>query len=250
MTGSFLYIFLTVAVSITPEMADQYFHQGNQFYQSQEYESAIESYSKAAEAGFESPALYYNLGNAYFKTNQIGMSVLFYERAKRLAPRDPDILFNLQIVQLYVVDKIELPPMFFAFEWWNRFKAMFSTQQVAGVALTLYILFMVAVAVRFLLRRESFRVFSRIFIVPLLILTVISAIIFFVRLHEDRHLVEGVILAEKVDVKSSPAVDATDVFALHEGSKVRIYESSGEFFRIELPNGNVGWIPEETFVKI
>ncbi len=250
MIGSFLYIFLAAATVITPDTAEQLFQQGNQYYQSQEFEQAIESYTRAMEAGYTSPALYYNMGNACFKINQIGKSILFYERAKKLSPRDPDILFNLQIARLYVVDKIEVPPMFFLFEWWDRFKTVISTQQVAGVTLFLYLLLMAAIILRLLLRRETFRAFSSIFIVPLLVLTVFSAGVFFVRLHEDNQLVEGIIIVEKVDVKSSPAADATDAFALHEGSKVRIYERSGDYYRIELLNGNVGWIPEKTFVKI
>ena len=51
---------------------------------------------------------------------------------------------------------------------------------------------------------------------------------------------------EKVEVKNSPGDDASEAFALHEGTKVRISESSGKFYRIILADGNVGWLPQDT----
>jgi hypothetical protein len=51
-------------------------------------------------------------------------------------------------------------------------------------------------------------------------------------------------------VYSSPINNGTEVFALHEGSKVRIQDRSSGFIRIALPDGKVGWVPVNSLAEI
>jgi hypothetical protein len=44
-------------------------------------------------------------------------------------------------------------------------------------------------------------------------------------------------------VKSSPNQSGIDLFILHEGTKVSIKSTLGEWTEIELEDGNVGWMP-------
>ena len=74
---------------------DAFMQQGNQYYQKQQYESAIQSYSKVLNEGYESAELYYNLGNAYYREGKLGYAILNYERALKLSPGDDDIQHNL-----------------------------------------------------------------------------------------------------------------------------------------------------------
>jgi len=57
-------------------------------------------------------------------------------------------------------------------------------------------------------------------------------------------------MPEKVDVVSSPAGDATQVFSLHEGVKVQLKEKSGEYCRIRLSDGKIGWLPQAAVKQI
>ena len=46
-----------------------------------------------------------------------------------------------------------------------------------------------------------------------------------------------------VPVKSTPAHDGTDLFILHEGTKVRITDGSmREWKEIRVPDGKQGWV--------
>ena len=46
-----------------------------------------------------------------------------------------------------------------------------------------------------------------------------------------------------VSVKSSPGADASkDLFILHEGTKVKIVDSVGSWYNIELADGRQGWM--------
>ncbi len=63
------------------------------------------------------------------------------------------------------------------------------------------------------------------------------------RLHEEAKTIEGIILMDKVDVMSAPSGDGgVEVFSLHEGTKVRIDQTSGEWLKIVLADGKIGWV--------
>ena len=51
-------------------------------------------------------------------------------------------------------------------------------------------------------------------------------------------------------VKSSPENSSVDKFLLHEGTKVTIEESVGDWYKIALADGNKGWIYNSDVEKI
>jgi tetratricopeptide (TPR) repeat protein len=243
-------ILFLCSAALSAGQLNSYFQQGNADFQNGQYQQAIDNYENAIKAKEESAALYYNLGNAYFKLDKIGRAILNYERAKRLDPRDPDIIYNLQIAQLRVVDKLETPLPFFLFKVWSDFKTHLSAEQCGSLFLILYLLFMTFLVLMLLNKNARIQQIMRMLFLPLLILVLLAGSIFFFRVRADTQLKEGVILTEKVDVKSSPAQDATEVFALHEGVKVRVTDYSGKYVRIELPDGKVGWLPQDVIEMI
>ncbi len=237
-----LYIFLLIAPKAEIGKANTDFQKGNEFYQQGDYRQAVAMYETALETGYESAELYYNLGNAYFKSNQIGKSILNYERAQKMAPRDEDILFNLDIARLYVVDKINLPPQFFIITLWKSIKDFFVTKDLGLLTLAIYIVLIFLLITRIFVRNHFFKKVTGIAVFPALILFLISALILIQRINEDINLKEAIVVAKRIDVTSSPSKDATEVFALHEGVKVKISERSGDFLKIELSDGKIGWI--------
>ncbi len=241
-----LYIFLLLMPQADISQSAHFFEQGNTFYQKGEYQQAVDNYESALKLGYANAALYYNLGNSYYKLNKIGKSILNYERAKKFAPRDQDVLYNLQIAQLRTVDKIVSVPPYFLARIWNEFRNFLSIYQLSLIALVFYILTIIALIGRLLAKKHRMQRFSRVTFVPLFIIFLVSAGLFAIRLNEKAKTKEGVVLVEKVDVKSSPAEDATEVFALHEGTKVKINDVSGEYFKILLSDGNVGWLPKDS----
>jgi SH3-like domain-containing protein len=60
----------------------------------------------------------------------------------------------------------------------------------------------------------------------------------------------AIIFAPTVTIKSSPDASGTDLFLLHEGTKVFIKSSLGEWHEIELEDGNVGWIRQKDLERI
>ena len=52
----------------------------------------------------------------------------------------------------------------------------------------------------------------------------------------------AIIIAPTVTGKSTPDESGTDLFVLHEGTKVRIKNKIGDWFEIQMDDGNTGWI--------
>ena len=224
------------------DQTDSLFQQGVQAYQAGDYAKAIEHFQGALQNGRESAALYFNLGNAYYKTDDVGRAIVNYERAKRLDANDEDIDFNLQIAQLRVVDKIPTAEMDYFYKLWQNIKNGLSLNLLAILTLAGYILFIVLWIMKLFTKKPVLQNLIRYALTPTLIALILISFLFGLRVRDDLTTRYGVILAQKVDVTSSPADDATEVFALHEGVKVRIVATSGNFYRIRQSDGKDGWV--------
>ncbi len=243
-------IFLLYSLAFAEHPAMPYYQQGNRHYEAGDYLKAIAEYEKALATGYESAELYFNLGNAYFKSEQLGKSIVNYERAARLQPNDADITYNLELARLRVIDKIIVPPEMVLTKIWRSVKNIFSVNQWAIVSLILFTLTIALIIGRLLVQGSQFRFFSGIILLPILVLTIVAAGFFVLTMSEAASTQYAIIMAPKVDVLSAPAADATEVFSLHEGTKVRIGGSSGAYVRIELPDGKVGWLRQDMLEKI
>ncbi len=252
MSKRIIKIYFIVLFMATPGQSqiESFFQQGNQHYQNQEYDLARDQYLEALEQGYESASLYYNLGNAYFKLSDLGHAILYYEKAKKLAPQDPDIQFNLQIAHLYIVDKITASEESFILKTWNEIIGFFSTNQLAFIALLLYLVGCILLIMRWTIRRHTIAIWSRRLFIPVSIAFIFFGILFGLNVWYDGQTAEGIVMSEKIDVMSSPAGDATPVFSLHEGIKVQLQEKSGEYWRIRLSDGKVGWLPQSSVQQI
>lgn len=244
------FIFLFALPQASIDDVDFLFRKGNELYEQGKYNEAIEQYEKALGGGYESGALYYNMGNVYFKLGQTGKSILYYERAIKFLPCDKDIQFNLQIANLFVVDKVVVPPRFFLFKILTDFKDYYTIDTLSWITLSFYMITMTLLIIRIFFRKRIIRRVTGVLLVPIVTFLIVFTLTLASRIHHQRSISEGVILKQKVAVLSSPAKDATELFALHEGVKVRISDRSGEWLKISLADGKVGWVDKTTLEKI
>jgi hypothetical protein len=104
--------------------------------------------------------------------------------------------------------------------------------------------------IRMLARREFWRNWGRRLVWGAGAVWLIFALIFAILAYEQATVHEAIVLAPRAVVRSSPASDATEMFILHEGVKVRLQESSAAWQRIKLADGKVGWLEANTIEKI
>lgn len=224
-----------VANAATKADADSAYVNGN-------YQEAIKVYESLLKHG-ESAELYYNLGNAYYRTENITRAVLNYERALLLSPGDGDIRFNLQIARSKTIDKIVPESEMFFVTWYRSLVNIMSVDGWGRMALVSLAL----VIVLFLVYLFSARVWvQKVGFFGGGILLVVFVFSNFFAWQQRQQLLnrEGaIVVAPSVTVKSTPAQNGTDLFILHEGTKVVITDGSMKSWReIRLADGKKGWI--------
>jgi tetratricopeptide (TPR) repeat protein len=222
------------------------FNQGVSSYSSANYQEALDKWMDLYKTGYRSATLNYNIANAYFKLQNIPAAILFYERAYLLDPADEDINYNLQIARTMIVDRFqEIPELFFV-RWYNVISLLISSNAWALLSLLTFLICLVSVSVYIYSTRYIYKVVGFWFAVSMLFISSSS----FALSYRNKELVsdsqKGIIFSPVVSGKSSPDNSGTDLFVLHEGTKVTIEDEVGEWFEIRLSDGNKGWVPSNS----
>ncbi len=223
---------------------------GNQLYAEEKYAEAIEAYEQIINADFESYKVYFNLGNAYYKTGQLAKSILFYERAKLLKPNDEDIQYNLDLANQHVTDNIITLPQVFFVRWWQGLINRKSVDQWSWISIVAFVLFIGLFAVFMLTRSLAWKKRAFWFGTLMLIISIMTVSFAWKQKRKLTQRNYAIIFAPSVTVKSSPAESGTKLFVIHEGLKVEITDSVGEWKEIRLADGNKGWLQDNTVVRI
>ena len=243
--------FLTWIVTVALELAlvgvsagqSAFFDEGNQRYQAGDYEGALESYALIADSGFESGQLHYNIGNTYFKLGELGRAILYYERARRLLPGDDDVRANLALARSLTIDDILPLPGFWLFRlarWWLELVPATALAWLVGVA---YVIAMTTAAFAVLRPSASVVVWCRRIAITSGAVTLIFGVNLTIRELGIGIADEAVVMAGEAAVHSAPSDDsALTIFAVHEGTTVRIDRQSAAWVEIVLEDGKVGWI--------
>jgi len=247
---SLLVFLLLLIVNTFGQAMDDSLRAGNQYYTEEKYEDAIRVYEWILNEGFEAPELYYNLGNAYFKSHKMTFALLNYERAKLLDPVNEDIDYNLELAKSFAIDKIDEVPPFFLTQWHNAMVNMFSGDAWAVISMASFVFLLLVFSIYLYTRKYGIKKLS-FWISVLLLYISISSFVFALN---DRQRVlhpgTALILSSSVTVESSPDESGTDLFLIHEGTKVTIKEKLGDWTRIRLSDGKTGWVPSNSIIEI
>lgn len=226
------------------------FYQGATFYGAGSYKEALQSWLDLYSTGYRSANLEFNIGNAYFKLNEVPLAILFYERAYLLKPADEDINYNLQIARTLIVDRFqEIPEMFFV-RWYNYVALVLSTNSWARISLISFILFLLLLSLYIFSGKYSYKVAGFWFGLVFFIVSVCSLAL----AERNKSLIynssKAIVTTNAVNGKSSPDKSGTDLFVLHEGTKVTVEDEVSEWMEIRLSDGNKGWVPANSVVII
>ncbi len=243
---TFLILFFTLHAAASKD----YILDAKTSYEKGDYKKAIEVYESIVTSGKESAGLYYNLGNAYYKNNDIGLAILNYEKAKKLNSKDEDLLTNLKIANQRIEDKIEAAPELFLNQWKRAVFNLMNEKEWSVFLILLFSLALFLIAVYLISSNKTIRQLGFYGGTLLLILSVISYFICANKYQDTIHSKEAIIILPSSNVNASPSEKGTKIFILHEGTKVKINEESGEWTEIKLANDNVGWIKSSALQTI
>ena len=216
------------------------FAQANAQYAEGNYEQAAEQYQQVL-AEDPSAEVYYNLGNAYFKQGELAQSILAYDLALRLKPSIKDAKHNLQFAQSRIIDNIDDTQSFFLSTWLKAVRNALNQNAWIALSISLFILtllgfFFFAFSRTIWLRKTAF------YTSVVALLVSICACANAGSLHKrDTQRADAIITQGIVNAKASPDRSGTDLFTIHEGTKVKITDVIGEWCCIQVGN-NIGWM--------
>ena len=214
---------------------------GNRAYIEGNYDKAIEEYTAILDGGEYSMKLYYNLANAYFKTGAMGKAILYYNKALRIAPSQEDIRHNLALAEAQTKDRIAVIPEFFLNRWLRTMRNSMSCTAWSvlslvwlGVMLAFGLLFLLALRIRW--RKVGF--YGALCAFVLFVATTSFAVS---SRNDMLSHSEAIVMGTAISVKSSPDRSATDLFVLHEGTKVKVLTEVDEWVEVVIADGKKGW---------
>ena len=235
-----LVIFLSIVLCpLSIVLAQTPFELANAAYADGRYDEAAALYQSMID---EQPnaTLYYNLGNAQFKQGELAQAILAYERALRLQPNHKDAQYNLAFAQSKITDNIE-DQDFFLSAWARTVRNSLSERTWLILSIALFILALTGILL-WMLGRELWLRKTAFYVAWIALLFSLIAGLNAWSLHRrDTLRNEAIITQGIVNAKSSPDRSGTDLFTVHEGTKVTIRETLGEWCNIRVGN-NEGWI--------
>ncbi|HRG87378.1 MAG TPA: tetratricopeptide repeat protein [Chitinophagales bacterium] len=223
------------------------YNEASVLYKANQFTEAAAVYEKITAQGYRSAEVYYNLGNCYYKMHNTGKAILNYERALKLAPDDEDIAHNLKLAQLTTIDRVQPVPQLAIVTKWNNLLHSFSSKGWAVFALVLVWLSLILFAIYLFVSRKGVVLF---FTITVFLLSLVSVGLGVKQAHTEDDSGTAILMVANVNVKSAPDESATDIFTIHEGIKLYLCDRVGNWNKIRLADGKVGWVEKNLFEKI
>jgi len=220
------------------------FFEANQAYKNDQFQQAIDGYTRLIENGYDNGHVFYNLGNAYFRMGDLGRSILSFERARLLMPRDGDLSFNLSHARNQVQDAavdMQISPFsgFLGLDSLNRFETFF------GFTL-LNILFFSLLCIR-VFKRTEWTYYLSIFLAILISIGVCTLTLKWVAWATDNR---AVVLSEEIAVQAGPDSRDTVLFKLHSGTVVRVERTENDWTLLQLSKDKRGWVESNQIERV
>lgn len=223
---------------------------GNQAYIDGDYALSVANYQAIEARGYSSARLFYNLGNAYYKQGNIGRAILYYNRALVASPSMEDAKHNLEIAGAFTKDKIAVVPEFFLNRWMRTLRSAISCNAWGGLSVAMFAIVLVF-GIIFLLGSQI-KVRKAGFygaVVSLLLFVIVTSFAISAR----RDILDrsaAIVMSSAISVKSSPDRAATDIFVLHEGTKVTISTEVDGWCEVTIADGKKGWTESSHLERI
>ena len=234
-------IMLIFPLFAIPDRIEDHYDKGLAALSNNQYDLAIQEFETILDSNWDSPELYYNLGNAYYRNGNTSGAVWAYESCLRLFPTNLDAEYNLNLANLKVKDRVDLPDPPIYLKWYMSIKEHYTPSIWVNITLLILLLLSLSSTVSRTLSIISLNYISGMFIT-----------LFFCSLFITLHSIwtvnafnQGVIFPPTVEVRSEPNTFSARLFEVHEGLKVLVNQQSENWVEIELLDGKSGWIKNQ-----
>ena len=226
--------------------AIQRFDEATHHYAQGEYREAIRGYEDVMALGYATGALFYNTGNAYFRVDEYGQALRYWEKARRLMGDDPALVHNIEIVRARIGTPFSSVPPPFWVAWWERIVMPVGAMLYLVLGILLYFIAAVLFAKRIWTGTRS--AWPRRARVGSLVLGAALLCAAFGVSAGEVTVRSGVVVTRSVELAETPgSIGTVDV---PEGVVVSISGHADDHYRIKLPNGTVGYLPDAAVGEI
>ena len=222
-----------------PGPADIY-NKANQYYASNDFQSALSNYLVLIERGVKNPHLYYNLGNTYFKLGEIGFAILYYEKALALRPFDRETRENLEYAKRSLKERV-LP--LYSESFFEFLRVTYSYLNLRNIAFIELFVFTVLIALCYLYLFSPYKrhILKKYFVLCAVVFIIFSTASFFYLSNEKKHP-KGIVVEKEIEVMTAPIAESAVIFVLHEGTATKLLETREAWLLISLTDGREGWV--------
>ncbi|MEY3323367.1 MAG: hypothetical protein RLZZ417_2950 [Bacteroidota bacterium] len=220
----------------------QEINQVNQLMSNEKLDEAIEIYLHWVKAGFKSKIIYYNLGLLYERKGNMGLAMFYLKKAEKLAPVDPYIKEGIVSLKEKIKDRFILPVENKSSFHWIIYPWQYWTIQKGGIFLLtgIWIFFIYEMVYRFWAIPRNKYFYKQIQYAQLF------AIAFFliqsIRIYYFNQRNEAIIISSEVNVYQGADPLSPKIQTVHAGLPVLFEDRIGEWIKIKLDNGQIGWI--------
>lgn len=219
-------------------------------YAKENYIGAARQYEALLRQG-DNADVYFNLGNCYYRLDNIPRAVLNYERALLLSPGNSDIRFNLDMARNKTIDKITPESEMFFVTWGRQLINMQSVDGWSHTAICIFVVMLFTTILYLFAKQILLKKIGFFATLTLLVLTILFNIFAFQQKNALDNRSGAIVMASSVTVKSTPTESGTDLFVLHEGTRVEITDDSMRGWKaVRLADGKQGWIPVRAMERI
>jgi tetratricopeptide (TPR) repeat protein len=231
---------LSLLGHFSPQEAHVLFEQANQDFAAKNHLQAKNAYQQLLNTNLVGAELHYNLGTTCLELQEMGCAIWNLEKASQFSPNSKDILFNLAWARSQQADSVPSveTPFFY------RALRNISNTLLAWVLLVCaWVILFSFVCIRMF--PKQMRLFKTVDFM-LWVSLGLCAFTLAAKGYAPSQWEEGVVLPETALALQLPSEQATQVFKLHGGLKVRILERTGQFAKIRTANGQEAWMHLES----
>jgi tetratricopeptide (TPR) repeat protein len=246
-----LLCFSSLNLSLWATDHGQAFAEGLQAYQQKDYDEAIVQFEKALEGDMKSAEAYNNLGLAYYQKGDLGYAILNFERAIRQNPYLSDARHNLKAAKQRMPIQVNAPKSFWLFKGWMGIVRLLSSN---SWAIILWISLFLAAGAFIVWYNKLGDVKKNALAlklgIGLAIFSLLPMIWGFQASKAEHNKDNIIVVSPSAGVRSAPSLEGEDIMLVGAGAKGRIVEQEGEWNRIRLENGVMGWMPKKLMERI
>lgn len=217
---------------------DDRYTAGNLLYEKKDFQGAIRLYDEMIGEGMSSYGLWYNRGLAQLQLSNVGEAILSLERAARWDETE-EVYIHLEMANGLIENEIPEFSDFFLTTWWNSMVESIGVNGFASLGLLVFLLACLLLFLswtgRAVVNRAELKAAILAFLAIVFVLLSVSA-------QKTQQSDVQAIVMTKSELYEGSDERSPQLRLLSAGVKVRILDRIGEWYKVRLPDKEIGWV--------